>query len=205
MLIHEMLHTPLEARFAFLNSGQDAAFFFGAEMFGNLFVRFCQPRSQANQRFWRTGRRCPWQLSQIIQDRRVDFLERFGGSLDSAWHLNSSKDNACLPDQCVSQPLAAAMTCSFIAGSDSLDGVRPGREAFTVTTGHGAFRVTASATLPMSTRPRPERPCVPITIMPHLTLLAARRISVAGSPSTKWCSRRMSGSWGCTVSSCRLS
>src|SRR5262249_28327448 len=54
--------------------------------------------------------------------------------------------------------------------------------AFTVTTGQGAVRRTCSATLPISTRPSPVRPCVPITIRSHRVSWAAPTIRGAASP-----------------------
>jgi len=54
--------------------------------------------------------------------------------------------------------------------------------AFTVTTGQGAVRRTCSATLPISARPSPVRPCVPITIRSHRVSWAAPTIRGAASP-----------------------
>ena len=60
--------------------------------------------------------------------------------------------------------------------------------ALTVTVGHGARRRTCSVTLPISSRPSPVRPCVPMTITSQFVSAATRKISAAASPETRWCS-----------------
>src|SRR4051812_42659155 len=52
----------------------------------------------------------------------------------------------------------------LIGGSQFYVSVGSGPGCFTVRTGHLALRTIASATLPISRRLRPLRPCVPITI-----------------------------------------
>jgi pimeloyl-ACP methyl ester carboxylesterase len=53
----------------------------------------------------------------------------------------------------------------------------------TTSTGHGAWRTTASATLPKRSRPRPPRPCVVITTRSACSAPTPARIRSAGEPS----------------------
>src|SRR5207249_1642892 len=62
-------------------------------------------------------------------------------------------------------------------------GAAAGNGAVTVRTGQGALRTTCSATLPISTRPSPVRPWVPITTRSAGVSRAKCRIAPAGSPS----------------------
>jgi hypothetical protein len=58
----------------------------------------------------------------------------------------------------------------------------PGYGVLSVSTGHGAERTTCSATLPMSRRPNPVRPCVPITIKSQLLFFARFTNLGSGNP-----------------------
>jgi hypothetical protein len=53
---------------------------------------------------------------------------------------------------------------------------------FRLKTGQDAERTTASATLPINSRPNPDRPDVAMTIMSTCSSAARRTISVAASP-----------------------
>ena len=82
-------------------------------------------------------------------------------SMTSEFGLGPSPSSSIRPARRMHRPDHGPMV-SGICNSD--EGTRPGRVARTVITEQGARRRTPSATLPISSRPRPVRPCVPITI-----------------------------------------
>ncbi len=80
---------------------------------------------------------------------------------------------------------ARQMRLTLRPATPSPTGSRQSRPAIarTISTGQGAWRNTASAVLPISSRPIALRPCVPSTIRSARHSSAALTISRAGSPT----------------------
>jgi acetyl coenzyme A synthetase (ADP forming)-like protein len=126
--------------------------------------------------------------AQPALDARFQFGSPIGGGEVDAWlgsrivHGRISKESR-FPHRGDCAIYASSLRAAAGTGSSAVGSWRWG--IFTVSTGQGACRRTCSATLPISSRPSPVRPCVPITIRSQQSSWATRRISAEGSPSVK--------------------
>src|SRR6516162_3048703 len=168
-------------------------------MLGKLFCIKCACASPQNEPvFGKYQSKIAHPPPHLTSDSRLQLAGMFGHRLANPVCRKDCVHDRNLEDRLFPSgyPFVAPATSLGVCERTFSDTCICARGVFTVRTGHGALRTTFSATLPISSRPRPVRPCVPNMIKSHSVSTANCRISAAGFPSTSRCSTQTFGSRG---------